>query len=90
MTRPLVTSDQIDAVYDAVVTMRIVGQVLSEGEAREQQLNDLSWLLASARRRLEPISGLLELFEYDQTHGDAEPSTTKASGRGAVRQERNL
>lgn len=77
MNRPLVTPEQIDAVYDAVVTMRIVAQVLSEGETRDEQLGDLSWLLGSARRRLEPVSELLEQFEWHQSHGDAESLTTK-------------
>ncbi|OQP86030.1 hypothetical protein BTR14_13180 [Rhizobium rhizosphaerae] len=61
-----VTKELIDNTYDAVTIMRLFSQRLSEGEVSEDEASEMSWLLGSAKRRLEPVIDLLEKIEHEQ------------------------
>ncbi len=63
MTR--VTSEHIDHAYDAFTMVRIAAQALSHGRVDAQLAGDLSWMLGSVNRRMEPILGLLEQAEAE-------------------------
>jgi hypothetical protein len=68
-----VTAEIIDATYDAIVLMRFLSQRLSEGEITDDLAEEMSWLLGSTKKRLEPVINLLEEIETDQI---------KQSGKG--------
>jgi hypothetical protein len=61
-----VTAELIDATYDAIVLMRFLSQRLSEGEVSDDLAQEMSWLLGSTKKRLEPVINLLEEIETDQ------------------------
>jgi hypothetical protein len=69
-----VTNELIDATYDAVTMMRLFSQRLSEGEVDDNVASEMSWLLGSAKKRLEPVLNVLEQIESQQT------STIKNAG----------
>ncbi len=60
-------SELIDATYDAITTMRLFSQRLSEGEIDDNLASEMSWLLGSAKKRLEPVINLLERIENEQS-----------------------
>lgn len=60
---PISTSRPSDIVLDAVNLMRVVGQILSQGDISDEYADELSWLLGSCKKRLEPLAELLETFE---------------------------
>lgn len=62
-----VTDELIDATYDAVTMMRLFSQRLSEGDVDNNVASEMSWLLGSAKKRLEPVLNLLEQIESQQT-----------------------
>jgi hypothetical protein len=66
-----ITSELIDAAYDASVLMRFLSQRLSEGEITDDLAGEMSWLLGSTKKRLEPVIIALEHIEHDQQKGDA-------------------
>jgi hypothetical protein len=68
-----VTAEIIDATYDAIVLMRFLSQRLSEGEITDDLAEEMSWLLGSTKKRMEPVINLLEEIETDQI---------KQSGKG--------
>jgi hypothetical protein len=68
-----VTNDHIDVVYDAITLMRFLSQRLSEGEIGDVEAGEMSWLLGSAKRRLDPIIGLLELAKHEQENSSPDP-----------------
>lgn len=57
-----ITSDHIDAVYDATQTMSLFTQILSH----DNTAAEMSWLLGSAKKRLSPVIDLLERLETKQ------------------------
>jgi hypothetical protein len=61
-----VTSELIDATYDAITLMSFFAQRLSEGEVSDHLAGEMSWLLGSTKRRLEPVIVALEEIETDQ------------------------
>lgn len=62
----IVTKDIIENTYDAVTIMRLFSQRLSEGEVDDNEASEMSWLLGSARKRLEPVLDMLEMIEREQ------------------------
>ncbi|TCQ28238.1 hypothetical protein [Rhizobium sp. PP-CC-3G-465] len=87
MTRPVVTQEHVDVTQDALVLMRFLSQRLSVGEVTDDEASEMSWLLGTAKRRLEPVIELLENFEWHQVHGDAESLTNKTNRPRDARQE---
>jgi hypothetical protein len=61
-----VTKELIENTYDAVTIMRLFSQRLSEGEVDDHEASEMSWLLGSAKKRLEPVLYLLEKIEHEQ------------------------
>lgn len=62
-----VTDEIIDNTYDAINLMRMLSQRLSEGEIDDNLASEMSWLLGSTKRRLEPVINVLEQIENQQT-----------------------
>jgi len=64
-----VTETHIDALYDAITFLRLSSQILSEGEIDDRVAGEISWMLGSVKRRLEPVINLLEEMESRQERG---------------------
>ncbi|WP_395774042.1 hypothetical protein [Agrobacterium pusense] len=62
-----VTDEIIDNTYDAINLMRMLSQRLSEGGIDDNLASEMSWLLGSTKRRLEPVINVLEQIENQQT-----------------------
>jgi hypothetical protein len=61
-----VTDDHVDALYDAITMMRLSAQLLSEGDVDGRTAGEISWMLGSCKKRLEPVIGLVERVQLDQ------------------------
>ncbi|NLS07634.1 hypothetical protein HGP14_30690 [Rhizobium sp. P32RR-XVIII] len=61
-----VTNEHIDAVYDATQTISLFSQILSDGEIGDRSAGEMSWLLGSVKKRLDPIIDLLERMQMKQ------------------------
>lgn len=59
-----VTAELIDNVYDAITLMSLFAQRLSEGEISDNEAGEMSWMLGSAKKRLEPVIMALEEVEH--------------------------
>lgn len=64
-----VTSELIDATYDAIELMSLLTQRLSDGVVQPREASSMSWLLGRAKERLEPVINALEELEYEQQNG---------------------
>lgn len=70
-----VTAELIDNVYDAITVMCLFSQRLSEGEITDKEAGEMSWLLGSTKKRLEPVIVALEHVESVQRQ--TEPSESE-------------
>lgn len=61
-----VSKELIENTYDAVTIMRMFSQRLSEGEVDDNEASEMSWMLGSTRKRLEPVLEILEMIEREQ------------------------
>lgn len=61
-----VTNEHIDSVYDATQTISLFSQILSDGEIGDRTAGEMSWLLGSVKKRLDPIIDLLERLQMKQ------------------------
>jgi hypothetical protein len=68
-----VTVEHIEAVYDAVNMMRLFSQRLADGEVHDIEASEMSWLLGSAKKRLDPVIGILELAKHEQERSSPDP-----------------
>ncbi len=75
-----VTDAHIDTVYDAIQTMRLFSQFLSGGEIDDRMASEMSWLLGSLKRRLDPITDLLETIQAEQVRAAPGQIDTRARG----------
>ncbi|WP_311272109.1 MULTISPECIES: hypothetical protein [unclassified Rhizobium] len=66
MSSSTVTEGMIDAVYDALAVMNMFTQRLADGEVSQNEGTDMSWILGSTKRRLEPILSVLEHIQNEQ------------------------
>jgi hypothetical protein len=62
----IITKELIENTYDAVTIMRLFSQRLSEGEVDDNEASEMSWMLGSTRKRLEPVVDMLEMIEREQ------------------------
>jgi hypothetical protein len=62
----IITKELIENTYDAVTIMRLFSQRLSEGEVDDNEASEMSWMLGSTRKRLEPVLDMLEMIEREQ------------------------
>jgi hypothetical protein len=65
-----VTAELIDNVYDAITLMSLFAQRLSEGEISDTEAGEMSWMLGSTKKRLEPVIEALEDVERAQRNPD--------------------
>jgi hypothetical protein len=61
-----ITEADINSVYDAIETLNVCGQLLSQGEADGKTMCSISWLLGSASNRLGDILTIIEELHHDQ------------------------
>jgi hypothetical protein len=61
-----ITEEHIDALYDGLALMRFASQVLTEVEIDDRMASELSWLLGSAKKRMEPLLEIIEELQHDQ------------------------
>lgn len=66
MSSSMVTEGMIDAIYDALAVMSMFTQRLADGEVSQNEGTDMSWILGSTKRRLEPILSVLEHIQAEQ------------------------
>jgi hypothetical protein len=74
-----ITAEHIDVIYDATTFMRLASQILSEGEVDDEKAGEISWLLGSLEKRLEPIIPVLEEAQSDQDALACKPSAALIS-----------
>ena len=55
--------DLIDNTYDAITMMRLASQILSGGDVDDNVAGEISWMLGSCKKRLEPVIEFLEALE---------------------------
>lgn len=58
-----ITKTHTDTVYDAVEMMRLVSDILLDGNLSEKECHRLSWLLGGHARRLSEIIETMEAVE---------------------------
>ena len=73
-----VTDDLINDTYDAITMMRLSSQILSEGDVDDTMANEISWMLGSCKKRLEPVIDFLEKLQGQQ-NTNSEVTTVSAS-----------
>lgn len=61
-----VASHHIDAVYDATQIMSLFAGLLADGDVDDKKAGEMSWLLGSAKKALDPIIDLLEKLQAEQ------------------------
>lgn len=66
-----------DTLMDVMTFLRISSQILSEGGISDQYAAEISWLLGSHKKRLEPLMDLIERLE-DAGAVDITPEVFKA------------
>ncbi|MDX1193728.1 hypothetical protein GOL96_19590 [Sinorhizobium medicae] len=66
-----VASHHIDAVYDATQIMSLFAGVLADGDVDDKKAGEMSWLLGSAKKALDPIIDLLEQLQAEQNPSHA-------------------
>lgn len=69
-----VTAELIDNVYDAITVMGLFSQRLSEGEISDKEAGEMSWLLGSTKKRLEPVIEALEDVGREQRQSEPQES----------------
>jgi hypothetical protein len=61
-----ITEADIDSVYDAIETLNVSSQLLSQGDADKKTMCSIAWLLGSTSKRLGDILTILEELQHDQ------------------------
>ena len=58
-----ITKEHINGLYDACAMMRLFSQVMNEGEIDDRKASEMSWLLGTAKLRLEPLLDVVEQIQ---------------------------